>query len=237
MKSYQFKADSVEEAIRLARRKLDAYEDELDIKIIEKGSKGFLGIFGTKESVIEVSLHDSHSERKLYEYLKGILGNFDEEVLSEVKLVGRTYRVKIEGEKISRLIGKHGKTVAALQHILNIYANRMAQIKVNVTVDVGDYRYERKKLVEEIAHRTAKSALSKKGKIVMEPMFSFERRLVHEVISQYHDLKSYSVGFEPYRKVVVEYSERKYRDDRRKSDPVRRRGYGDAGQHPSRQSA
>ena len=72
MKSYQFKADSVEEAIRLARRELDAYEDELDIKIIEKGSKGFLGIFGTKESVIEVSLHDSHSERKLYEYLKGI---------------------------------------------------------------------------------------------------------------------------------------------------------------------
>jgi spoIIIJ-associated protein len=180
-------------------------------------------------------LLDKHWERKLHDFLKGILKSFDEETFSEVKLVGRTYRVKIEGEEVARLIGKHGKTVAALQHILNIYANRMAPTKVNVTVDIGDYRLERKRLVEEIAHRTAKSALTKKIKIVMEPMFAFERRLVHEVVSQYEDLKSYSVGFEPYRKVVVEYSERKFSYDRR-SDSKRRR-YDNVRQNSDRQSA
>ncbi|MDD2333165.1 MAG: protein jag [Mesotoga sp.] len=235
MKPVEYRAETVEEAIRSAQADLGAYDDEIEVSVKEKGSKGFLGIFGSKESVIEVTLLDKHWERKLHDFLKGILKSFDEETFSEVKLVGRTYRVKIEGEEVARLIGKHGKTVAALQHILNIYANRMAPTKVNVTVDIGDYRLERKRLVEEIAHRTAKSALTKKIKIVMEPMFAFERRLVHEVVSQYEDLKSYSVGFEPYRKVVVEYSERKFSYDRR-SDSKRRR-YDNVRQNSDRQTA
>ena len=235
MKPVEYRAETGEEAIRSAQADLGAYDDEIEVSVKEKGSKGFLGIFGSKESVIEVTLLDKHWERKLHDFLKGILKSFDEETFSEVKLVGRTYRVKIEGEEVARLIGKHGKTVAALQHILNIYANRMAPTKVNVTVDIGDYRLERKRLVEEIAHRTAKSALTKKIKIVMEPMFAFERRLVHEVVSQYEDLKSYSVGFEPYRKVVVEYSERKFSYDRR-SDSKRRR-YDNVRQNSDRQSA
>ena len=235
MKPVEYRAETVEEAIRSAQADLGAYDDEIEVSVKEKGSKGFLGIFGSKESVIEVTLLDKHWERKLHDFLKGILKSFDEETFSEVKLVGRTYRVKIEGEEVARLIGKHGKTVAALQHILNIYANRMAPTKVNVTVDIGDYRLERKRLVEEIAHRTAKSALTKKIKIVMEPMFAFERRLVHEVVSQYEDLKSYSVGFEPYRKVVVEYSERKFSYDRR-SDSERRR-YDNVRQNSDRQTA
>ncbi|MDD3680980.1 MAG: protein jag [Mesotoga sp.] len=235
MKPVEYRAETVEEAIRSAQADLGAYDDEIEVSVKEKGSKGFLGIFGSKESVIEVTLLDKHWERKLHDFLKGILNSFDEETFSEVKLVGRTYRVKIEGEEVARLIGKHGKTVAALQHILNIYANRMAPTKVNVTVDIGDYRLERKRLVEEIAHRTAKSALTKKIKIVMEPMFAFERRLVHEVVSQYEDLKSYSVGFEPYRKVVVEYSERKFSYDRR-SDSKRRR-YDNVRQNSDRQTA
>jgi spoIIIJ-associated protein len=234
MKTYEFRAETVEDAVRNARKQLDAYEDEIEVKIIEKGSKGFLGIFGSKESVIEVSLLEKHSQRKLQEFLNGILKNFDSEFFSEAALIGRTYRIKIEGEEISRLIGKHGKTVAALQHILSIYANRMSPIKVNVTVDVGDYRHERKRLVEEIAHRTAKIAISKKSKIVMEPMFAFERRLVHEVISQYHDLKSYSVGFEPYRKVVVEYSEKRNGNSRNRQNANNRRHYENVRQSADR---
>ncbi len=235
MKPVEYRAETVEEAIRSAQADLDAYDDEIEVSVKEKGSKGFLGIFGSKEAVIEVTLLDEHWERKLHDFLKGILKNFDEETFSEIKLSGRTYRVRIEGEEVARLIGKHGKTVAALQHILNIYANRMAPTKVNVTVDIGDYRLERKRLVEEIAHRAAKSALSKRSKIVMEPMFAFERRLVHEVVSQYEDLKSYSVGFEPYRKVVVEYSERKYSWDRRSDS--KRRHYDSVRQNSGRQSA
>jgi spoIIIJ-associated protein len=111
----------------------------------------------------------------------------------------------------------------------------MAPTKVNVTVDIGDYRLERKKLVEEIAHRTAKSAISRRSKIVMEPMFAFERRLVHEVISQYEDLKSYSVGLEPYRKVVVEYRDRKYSYD--KAFDSKRRHYENVRTNSGRQSA
>jgi len=60
MKPIEYRAETVEEAIRLSQADLGAYEDEMEVTIKEKGSKGFLGIFGSKESVIEVSLLDKH---------------------------------------------------------------------------------------------------------------------------------------------------------------------------------
>ncbi len=50
---------------------------------------------------------------------------------------------------------------------------------------------------------------SNKGKVVLDPMFAFERRVVHEIAKSYRDIKSYSIGIEPYRKVVIEYCDSK----------------------------
>ncbi|OAA24030.1 RNA-binding cell elongation regulator Jag/EloR [Kosmotoga sp. DU53] len=206
MKTVVVSAPSVDEAVRLAQIKLDAYEDEIEVKVIEKGSKGFLGIFGGKATKIEAKLLPKYFERKLSEYLKGILHHFGEDIFFDVTFNGKTFKVIIEGDNISRLIGRHGKTVSALQHILNIYANRLSDIKVNVSVDVGNYKRERSELVVNMAHKIVRKVKKQKGKVILEPMFAFERRIVHEIVSQYDGVRSYSIGLEPYRRVVVEYS-------------------------------
>ncbi|AKI98050.1 RNA-binding cell elongation regulator Jag/EloR [Kosmotoga pacifica] len=209
MKLDTIKAQSVEEAVRVAILRYDAYEDELNINIVEKGSKGFLGFFGGKEAVIEVQLLPTYFERKIGEYLEGILKHFDKEVIYDISVVRKTILVNIKGIDVSRLIGRHGKTVSALQHILGIYANRLSDVKLNVSVDVGNYKEERRQSVESLAHKMAKLALQKKDRVELEPMFAKERRIVHEVVSKYRNLRSYSVGLEPYRRVVIEYETRK----------------------------
>lgn len=216
MKSVEVNAPTIEEAIRLAQTKLDAYNNEIDVEIIEKGTKGFLGLFGAKEARVTVKLKPVYYERKVRDYLKGILDAFDKEVYYDVNFEGNTFRINIQGDEISRLIGKHGKTISALQHIMNIYANRLSNTKVNVFVDVGNYKDNRKESIENIAHKMARTALKKKKRIVMEPMFAFERRKVHEIISEYNDLRSYSKGLEPYRKVIIEYVSRNGKSRNRK---------------------
>ncbi|MEA2067103.1 MAG: RNA-binding cell elongation regulator Jag/EloR [Thermotogota bacterium] len=216
MKSVEVSAPTIEEAIRLAQIRLDAYNNEIDVEVIEKGSKGFLGLFGVKEARVTVKPKPVYYERKVRDYLKEILDAFDKEVYYDVNYEGKTFRINIQGDEISRLIGKHGKTISALQHIMNIYANRLSNIKVNVFVDVGNYKDNRKESIEDIAHKMARIALKKKKRIVMEPMFAFERRKVHEIVSEYSHLRSYSKGLEPYRKVIVEYVSKNVKSRNRK---------------------
>ncbi|MDK2951502.1 MAG: spoIIIJ-associated protein [Kosmotogales bacterium] len=210
MKTVEVSGNSLKEAVNNACKSLDATEEEVDIKIIDEGSKGFFGIFGSKNAVVNATLKPKHYERKILDFLNTISENFGSEVVFEVSMRNRTFHVTINGDNISRLIGRHGKTVAALEHILNIYANRLTDVKVNVKVDIGGYKDDRKEIIEHIAHKAAKNSLSNNEKIVLEPMFSYERRIVHEVITKYKNLKSYSIGLEPYRKVVIDIVNKKY---------------------------
>ncbi|MGC9383105.1 MAG: RNA-binding cell elongation regulator Jag/EloR [Kosmotogaceae bacterium] len=216
MKSIEINAPTIEEAIRRAQIRLDAYNNEIDVEVIEKGTKGFLGLFGAKEARVTVKPKPVYYERKVRDYLKEILDAFDKQVYYDVNFEGKIFRINIQGDEISRLIGKHGKTISALQHIMNIYANRLSNTKVNVFVDVGNYKDNRKESIEDIAHKMARIALRKKKRVVMEPMFAFERRKVHEIVSEYSHLRSYSKGLEPYRKVIVEYVSRNGKSRNRK---------------------
>ncbi len=211
MKPFEVTAENVEAAIREAQTRFDAYEDELDITVIEKGSRGFLGIFGVREAVVNCKLKPQYVERKAGSFLRRLLDEFDSEVFFQVSLRGKTIKISLDGSNISRLIGKHGKTVGALQHILAIYANRLSDVKMNVTVDVGNYKNERRRLAEDVAHKAAKSVLKKGTRISLDPMFAFERRIVHEIVSKYKGLKSFSVGLEPYRRVVIELEKKRSR--------------------------
>lgn len=215
MKTVEVSGSNLKEAVTNACKNLNATEEEIDIKIVEEGSKGFLGIFGSKEAVINATLKPKYYERKILDFLNTISKNFGSDILFDISMRNRTFRIIINGNNVSRLIGRHGKTVAALEHILNIYANRLTDVKVNVKVDIEGYKDDRKEIIEHLAHKAAKNSLSINGKVVLEPMFSYERRIVHEVITKYRNLKSYSVGLEPYRKVVIDVANRKYSQPKR----------------------
>ncbi len=207
MKKIIIRAESVEDAIEKAKKTYDLRDGELEYKVLEKGFKGFLGLFA-KEAEVEITFKKKFYERKIGEFIREILSFAGSVGKIVVKGNGKTYFVSIDGENVGKLIGKHGKTLAALQHIVTIYANRLSDVKLNVVIDAGDYRERRKKQLEIIAKEAVKKVLETKERVELDPMFPFERRIIHEIVKKYKGVTSYSVGMEPYRRVVIEYTKR-----------------------------
>jgi len=95
-----------------------------------------------------------------------------------------------------------------VQHIAALYLNRLSDTKLVVAMDAGSYREKRKKSIESIVASAVNKVKNEKGRVILDPMFSFERRMVHELVKKHRNIKSYSVGTEPYRRVVIEYVSR-----------------------------
>jgi spoIIIJ-associated protein len=204
VKKVRISGATIAEALEKAKQEFGLRDEEFDYVVVEKGSKGFFGIMA-KEAVVEVSFKKEFYERRLEQFMVGILRSYGK-IKVKVSSAGKRFLVLLEGDDLGRLIGKHGKTLAALQHIAMIYLNRLSDTKLSVVVDAGEYREKRKRNLEQIVLQAIDRARVEKKRIVLDPMFAFERRLVHEIVKKYRDVKSYSVGVEPYRKVVIEYS-------------------------------
>ncbi|MCD6268197.1 MAG: protein jag [Thermotogae bacterium] len=205
MKKERFTGSTVEEALKKAIEKFDLREGEYEYDVIEKGFPGIFGLF-TKEAVVEVKLKRKYYERRLKEFLLGILKHLNGHVRVEVRSSGKNYFVDIDGDRIGKLIGKHGKTLGALQHVSMIFLNRISDTKINVIVDAGEYRERRKRQLETITKEAIEKAIKERGKVILDPMFAFERRIVHEIVKKYRNVISYSIGMEPYRRVVIEFA-------------------------------
>jgi spoIIIJ-associated protein len=206
MKEFEISGKTVDAALVDAEKKWGLNNNEYDYEVVDPGSKGFLKI-GSRDATIRINMKTDFFARKVREYIKDILqfSNGDD---NDVNITYRTKNSKIfinlSGEHLGRIIGKHGKTISALQHISNIYVNRITDIKVVVYIEVGDYKDRRKEIIQKIAVQNARRAKSSNKRVQLDPMFAFERRIVHEAIKSVKGVKSYSKGLEPYRYVVIE---------------------------------
>ena len=113
--------------------------------------------------------------------------------------------VVVEDEDDSALlIGKHGATIDALQHIAARVAFRGREgERKPVVIDVAGYRERRRAALERAAERAAEEALSFGRPVELDPMSAFERRLVHNHLAARSDVETHSEGDEPDRRLVV----------------------------------
>lgn len=111
--------------------------------------------------------------------------------------------INIETSESNLLIGQHGVTLKALQHILRVIIRRRTEEKINFLVDVNNYLRQKTSTVIEMAHEAAKRAQVERKPIVLRPMSAYERRLVHLELSENENVKTESIGEGEDRKVVV----------------------------------
>ena len=113
--------------------------------------------------------------------------------------------VIVEDEDDSALlIGKHGATIDALQHIAARVAFRgRERERKRVVIDAAGYRERRQAALERAAERAADEALSFGRAVELDPMSSFERRVVHNHLAERPDVETHSEGDEPDRRLVV----------------------------------
>lgn len=102
------------------------------------------------------------------------------------------------------IIGRHGETIRALQKILEVILYKQFGESVGLLVNVNDYREKQKEKLEELASQYAQRVLSTKESNTIRHLSSYERKLIHQYITQnYPDLTSYSIGEGKERQLVI----------------------------------
>ena len=117
-------------------------------------------------------------------------------------------RATVNGDDLGLLIGKHGSTIDALQHLAFRAAFRGEGIRKQVTVDAAGYRERREGALHRMADRAAAEALRYGRPVELEPMRATERKIVHTYLSARSDVETHSEGDEPDRRLVVSPVER-----------------------------
>jgi spoIIIJ-associated protein len=112
-------------------------------------------------------------------------------------------QANLAGEDLGRLIGRHGQTIDAIQHLAYRIAYRGEEERKRVTVDAAGYRERRAALLQQDADEAADEALRTGEPVALDAMNAVERRVVHEYLRDRDGVETYSEGVEPDRYLVV----------------------------------
>lgn len=116
---------------------------------------------------------------------------------------GSAVDVEVSGERMGLLIGKRGDTLDAVQYLTSLYVNREKNSYIKVNIDTEGYRAKREETLIKLAHSLERRVLRERKPVTLEPMSPNERRIIHSALQDNDRIKTYSVGEEPNRKVVV----------------------------------
>ena len=130
-----------------------------------------------------------------------------------------TVSFEIVGENLGGIIGRRGETLDALQHLANLAVNRGSSEKVRVLLDEENYSQKREESLSKFAERAASQVLKYKRSKALEPMNAYERHIVHVTLQNRENISTSSVGTDPNRRVIINYTG----PEARPSRPPRRR--------------
>ncbi len=110
---------------------------------------------------------------------------------------------EFHGDDLGLVIGHHGQTIDAIQHLAYRIAFRGESARKRVVVDAAGYRERRAVALRAAADQAAETAVHDRRPVALEAMSALERKVVHEHLKTRHDVETYSEGQEPSRRLVV----------------------------------
>ena len=209
METYEFEGNSTEEAIEKASRELNLPVEDLDIDIIEPGSAGIFGLVGTKKTKVRVNIrgdegsNDPKGFETAKEILEGILAFIPLETSVSGQVSDGKISLNIEGDTSGLLIGRKGKTLDALQYIVNMAVNKKSEKKVRVVVDSENYRQKRIESLTQLALKIGDKAKKFKKPFTTSPLNPHDRRIVHLALKGDGTLETRSRGEGILKKVII----------------------------------
>ncbi len=202
MKQVTATGQTVEEAVESALAQLNTSKEQTSIDIIDEGKKGIFGIFGSRPAVVKVTVTMNPID-EAKKFLHHVCEQMGAPVEIEVQHDGRQVYFILTGEKIALLIGKRGQTLNSLQYLTQLVMNRLSKEYVTVILDAENYRSRRSETLIQLAQRLAQKAIETGKEVSLEPMPSYERKVIHTALADNNRVKTSSDGTEPHRFVVI----------------------------------
>lgn len=160
----------------------------------------------TPRTPAEIAARQAANEtavRALCDYLLAVVKELGVTADLDVDFGNRYATLNFDTTKQGLLIGKHGRTINALQDLAQVYMNHHGASHVNVVLDVDDYRERRAATLKRLAESTAREVIATGKQVFLDPMPSFERKLIHAELANNHHVTTFSEGRDPHRAVVV----------------------------------
>ena len=137
------------------------------------------------------------------EFVAGLLSAMGLEGEVSTRLEDERAVIDVAGDDLGVLIGRRGQTLDALQELTRTAVQRRLRARIRLLVDVEGYRARRRASLADYARAMAERAKERGTEIELEPMNPYERKIVHDAVSEIDGATSFSEGEEPNRKVVV----------------------------------
>ncbi|HBJ9161638.1 TPA: protein jag [Listeria monocytogenes] len=201
MRDITSQGSNVEEAIQNALATLETTRDKVEVEVLDEGKKGIFGI-GSRLAMVKV-IEKEDGIQVAIDYLLDVATKMGAVITIDVEEVGKDVKLQIKGDSLGMLIGKHGQTLNALQYLTQLIANKTTSQYKNIIVNVGDYRERRHETLVILANKMADKALKTKRAVHLEPMPSFERKIIHAILSENEQIETHSEGRDPYRYIVI----------------------------------
>ncbi len=149
----------------------------------------------------------AEDDAETIEYIEEILETIAEAVGVDAEIrvedSGDGIEAEFIGDDLALLIGHHGQTIDAIQHLAHRIAFHGLEDRRPLTVDAAGYRARRASTLHAVADQAAETALREGRPVSLEPMGAQERKVVHEYLKSRFDVETYSEGQEPARRLVV----------------------------------
>lgn len=203
MEKYIYKGKDEQTVINEALKDLGVTSEEIITKTTEEKS----GLFSGKKYVVEiVKVEDIANYGKTI--LEGIVNGFNLEGNIEKQIRGSQISYRIHSNNNGILIGKNGKVLSSIEKYLKQCINAQTGMYMNVILDIENYKEKQNYFLERDVKKLARQVTLTKVDVKLDPMNSFQRRLVHNALSKFDYIKTESVGEEPNRCVVIKYKEK-----------------------------
>jgi spoIIIJ-associated protein len=209
MDSVEANGKTVEEAIELVLKQLDARREEVEIEVLSQGKSGLFGIGGEPARVRGTALAEGGG---LVQAAKVIVDNFLTTMgVDAVSTISKppddspdTQLIEITGDDSGLLIGRRGETLRSMQFMMNLLLSRNPdQAEGRIILDVEQYRHRRTQVLKGLALRIANRVAGTGRSFTLEPMNPAERRDIHIALADHPKVTTQSLGDGEDRKVTI----------------------------------
>lgn len=200
------------EEIETEKSQEAVHEDvELEIENNEVSTEEVQEVIDVEEGTKSIEEENQEILDTAREFISKILDTFELENSVEMELKDNVLTINVNGDenRLGILIGKRGVTLDSIQYILNLIVNKKSSRYIRVNLDSSGYREKRKETLINLAKKMANKVTKTGRSVKLEPMNSYERKIIHTALQDYEGVLTHSEGKDPFRKVVIQ-KERKY---------------------------
>lgn len=176
-------------------------QQQLIINVLEE-KKGIFGLGAYIKAEVSLNLDPIEEGKK---YLLQLLNNFNLTGTVEIIPSKQSITFNVNSDNNGLIIGREGKTLQSIQVLTSQVVNQYTNKHLKVLVDIGSYKENQIKKLEALAKKTAKEVLHSKIDAKLDPMNAYDRRIIHNTLSDWKNIQTVSNGVEPNRYLTIKY--------------------------------